>query len=393
MNAIYDFLYDNGFMPHGYCLLWDEKLVFAHVFSDATIALAYFSLPVFLYVLIRRRDDLQFNWLIGMFAAFILMCGITHLFNIWTLWVPSYGVQGVLKLVTAIVSIATAIVAWPLLSRILAIPSSEMLRTANEALRKQTGALSGALGQIQEKADALEKSEADLSRSNEALDSFAYIASHDLKAPLRAIDNLSQWIEEDLEDRLDGETRKNMTLLRGRVARMNSMLDDLLAYSRIGRSETEIRAIECENFVRETFDLVDAGNRFALRIEGDLPAFETAVAPLRLVLTNLFSNAIKHHNGDRGVITVAARPNGPVIEFTVSDDGPGIDKEHHERVFEMFQTLAPRDEVEGTGIGLAAVKKTIENLGGTISLESGTDEPGLTVRFTWPASMQRKEAA
>jgi signal transduction histidine kinase len=227
----------------------------------------------------------------------------------------------------------------------------------------------------------------DLLRSNEELEQFAYVASHDLKAPLRGIENLVSWIEEDLESSLTSDTRTNMDLLKSRVRRLESLLDDLLAYSRAGRGDTASDLVDTKELIGELALLASPPQGFSIVRGETLPTFETARAPLTQVVQNLISNAIKHHDRPaNGHVWIEALTLPHAVEFTVTDDGPGIPERFRERVFGMFQTLKPRDEVEGSGMGLAIVKKLIEIQGGKIWLTEGQAGQGLSVHFTWPHS-------
>lgn len=222
-----------------------------------------------------------------------------------------------------------------------------------------------------------------LTAANRDLDSFAYAASHDLKAPMRAIDNLSQWLVEDLGDiDLPEKSRDHLATLRTRAQRMEMLLDDLLKYSRIGREEFEAESIDTGELVNEAFSLVAPAGGFQLETK-NLPQLHTIRPPLELCLRNLIDNAIKHHDRNDGIITVAAVDQDEFYEFRVIDDGPGIAPEFHEQIFGMFRSLKPRDVVEGSGIGLAMLKKTIEHYGGTFHVESSVGK-GSTFAFTWP---------
>ena len=230
----------------------------------------------------------------------------------------------------------------------------------------------------------------ELRRSNEELEQFAYVASHDLKAPLRGIENLVGWIEEDLEGVLTGDTRTNMDLLKTRVRRLESLLDDLLAYSRAGRAEGGVVEVDTRALVEELAVLVSPPAGFEVTGAAGLPTLQAMRAPLTQVLQNLINNAIKHHdNPAAGHIRVDAAPStGGFVEFTVTDDGPGIPEQFRERVFGMFQTLRPRDQVEGSGMGLAIVRKLVERQGGTVWLAPGEGGRGVSAHFTWPRSAQ-----
>ncbi len=225
----------------------------------------------------------------------------------------------------------------------------------------------------------------ELKRSNTELEQFAYVASHDLRAPLRGIDNLASWIESDLAEAMNDESRENMMLLRGRISRLETLLDDLLAFSRVGRSDEKIELVDVKSAVAEEFDLVLQGKDFTLVLEGDFPDFETAKTPLCQVLRNLMSNAIKHHDHDRGRITVSVSEREDRYLFSVKDDGPGIDPEFHERIFGVFQTLRGRDQVEGSGMGLAIVQKQLLVAGSSVEILSNPEqERGARFIFDWP---------
>ena len=226
---------------------------------------------------------------------------------------------------------------------------------------------------------------AELERSNRELDHFAYVASHDLKAPLRAIDNLSKWIESDAAALLPPDSQEHLAKLRGRVHRMERLLDDLLAYSRAGRVQHAPEKVATGDLVRSIFDLLAPPPEFQLIVEEPLPTLITQRVPLETVLRNLMGNAIKHHQRKDGCIRVTAKDMLNWVEFSVADDGPGIAPGFHERIFDLFQTLQPRDQVEGSGMGLAIVKKTVESVGGHTAVDSAAGK-GAVFRFTWPKS-------
>ncbi|MBI1373096.1 MAG: PAS domain S-box protein [Phycisphaera sp.] len=221
-----------------------------------------------------------------------------------------------------------------------------------------------------------------LTRSNEELDRFAYIASHDLKAPLRAIDSLSQWIAEDMGESMSDTNREQMTLLRERVARMEKLLDDLLAYSRVGRQDG-FAVVDTKQLVQDVVALLGLPESFVVAPSDDLPVFYAAATPLEQVMRNLIGNAYKHRDRQDVRVDITAEDLGTRYAFTVADNGAGIDPRFHKKAFAMFQTLNPRDEVEGSGMGLALVKKIVETYGGSISLTSDVGS-GAAFRFTWP---------
>lgn len=227
----------------------------------------------------------------------------------------------------------------------------------------------------------------DLNRSNEELDNFAYSASHDLKAPLRGIRNLSTWISADVKDIASEETMENLSLLHNRVERLDALLDSLLQYSRIGRIRGTPQNINVPHLVKEISDYVAQRPGFRVIYDGDPIVIYTYKAPLQQILQNLIENSLKHHDRDNGTITVTASDRGNFIDFQIMDDGPGIPSEFHERIFQMFRTLKPRDEIEGSGMGLAIVKKSVEANGGMISVKSFYPHRGSTFIFTWQKSI------
>ena len=229
----------------------------------------------------------------------------------------------------------------------------------------------------------LARAHRELERSNQELDQFAYIASHDLKAPLRVIDNTARWLEQDLDPYLDDDTRESMQLLRSRIKRMEQLLNDLLQHSRIGREKVSTKVANGRAIMNDVIELAAIPDTFTIDIDPAFDNLELQVMPLQTVLLNLVRNAVKHHDRAEGHISVSVEDEGAMLAFTVTDDGPGIDPQYHEKAFQMFQTLKPRDQVEGSGIGLAVVKKTVELAGGTICLCS-RDDRGCCFRFTWP---------
>ncbi|QRR03289.1 sensor histidine kinase [Dyadobacter sandarakinus] len=226
----------------------------------------------------------------------------------------------------------------------------------------------------------------DLEKINAELDQFAYVVSHDLKAPLRAINNLSEWIEEDISHLLEGETRDQFRLLRGRVYRMEAFINGILSYSRAGRIKTTKEKILVRSVVDDLCETFSTKQALAFTVEGD-PELEIISEKITLIqiLQNLISNGIKYNDKEEVKIAVGWTARGNWLEFYVSDNGPGISKEYHDRIFVIFQTLQARDEMESTGVGLAIVKKIVDEKGGTIRIESEMGK-GTTFFFTWPVN-------
>jgi PAS domain S-box-containing protein len=224
---------------------------------------------------------------------------------------------------------------------------------------------------------------ADLESANEELRSFAYVVSHDLKAPLRAIGALADWLSTDYLDKFDDEGREHMRLLVSRVHRMGNLIDGILQYSRVGRvRETPIK-LEIDEILRDVIDFIAPPSNVTITVEDALPSIVTEPTRIQQIFQNLLSNAIKYMDKPRCEIRIGCKAEGEYWRFSVSDNGPGIESRHFEKIFQLFQTLAPRDRVESTGVGLTLVKKIVEMYGGSIWVES-TPGQGTTFFFTLP---------
>lgn len=366
-------LFGNGFMPHGACYLWRPGLLSMHVGSDLLIALSYFSIPVFLFYLLRRRPALELGWALWLFGSFILLCGVTHVFGIWTVWDPRYYLEGGIKTVTAVVSALTAASLWIKLDAFLAIPSPAELAQKNEQLERE----------IRQRA----KAEAELRRSNLELESFAYVASHDLQEPLRVVGGYTRLLAKRYKGRLDSDADEFIAYAEDGVARMQGMISDLLELSRIGTGEIEKAPVYTEKVMEE----VEA--TLAAPIEstgasigyGSLPTVEGDAMQISRLFGNLVGNAIKFHRpGEPPKVDISARRGDGEWLFSIADNGIGIAPEDAEEVFEIFRRLNSSAEYEGTGIGLTVCRRIVERHGGRLWFESEPGE-GAVFHFTLPA--------
>lgn len=236
---------------------------------------------------------------------------------------------------------------------------------------------------LQQKIEELAKTTQQLTKRNQELDQFTYVASHDLKAPLRAIAHISQWLEEDLAGYLTPENQRQLKILRGRVERMESLINGLLEYSRIGRVQYPVEEVEIELLIKQVIHSLAIPASFHIEIQSQIPIFQTKKVPLFQVLRKIIDNAIKHHDREDGKINVCVRDTGDFWEFSIRDDGIGIAPEYHQKIFTIFQTLEPRDKKENTGVGLSIVKKIVDLEGGEIQIKSQLGL-GTEVIFTWP---------
>lgn len=232
----------------------------------------------------------------------------------------------------------------------------------------------------------VEERTAELSQINRELDEFAYIAAHDLKAPLRAIENLASWIQQDAGADLPPASQEHLTKLKARIERMSHLLEDLMAYSRAGRVRHPLERIDIHLLTLDIVEMLNPPDGFRITVGESIPVFVAERVPLEMALRNLLENAIKHHpTPATGEAVVAVSATERWLEFSVTDNGAGIDPRFHKRIFEIFQILKPRDQLDGSGVGLTVVKKLVEMRGGAIQVESEVGQ-GATFRFTWPKS-------
>jgi signal transduction histidine kinase len=242
--------------------------------------------------------------------------------------------------------------------------------------------------EAERKAEELARLSAELARSNQDLDQFAYVASHDLKAPLRGIANLTEWIEEDLGDKVTGESREHMELLKGRVHRMEALIDGILTYSRAGRVHEEPTDVNVGELLAECIELLDPPAETTVEVGPGMPVLRTERVPLQQVFMNLIGNAIKYNRRPGARVEISVEATDDEYRFSVADNGPGIEARYRERIWQIFQTLAPRDQVEGTGIGLSVVRRIVESRGGRTWLDSEVGQ-GTTFHFSWPIQPSR----
>ena len=257
------------------------------------------------------------------------------------------------------------------------------LKTNIDELTTQRALLSSLMKEADAAKVLAELRSVDLARSNKDLDEFAYVASHDLKAPLRGIDQLATWVVEDLEEGNLEEIPAHLKMMRNRIKRLETLLNDLLTYSRANRQQNSISEIDSKVVINDLFSLVAPLEGFTLTIKDNLPRFSTYRAPFEQVVRNLLSNAIKHHDKEQGHIQIGCTEKDEFYVFSIEDDGPGISPNYHEDIFKMFKTLRPRDETEGSGMGLALIKKIVEHYSGEVIVKSVLGQ-GCTFYFSWP---------
>jgi signal transduction histidine kinase len=395
--SILDWLLDpTGLTAHGFCLSWAPGLVALHAGADAVIGLAYFSIPLALFAFVRRRRDLKFRGTVYLFIAFILACGATHLLSILTLWVPVYGIEGLVKALTAVLSVVTAMALWPLLPLALALPTPTELRTANERLAamvadlelrvaERTEALEAANRELHAIVEQREKLIEELTTSNVERDQFVHAASHDLREPLRMASAFSALLSDGYAERLDHRGKDFLANVIQATGHMNLLLDDLVSFARLGADAEKASWFSTEDVFEQVLVMVgDEARAVGARIERTSALPRLFANPIRFhrLMQNLIGNALKYvPAGVSPLVQVSAERTGGFWTFSVKDNGIGIDPRFFQRIFEPFKRLHAKSDYPGTGLGLAICRKIVEGFGGRISVCSEEGQ-GSTFSFT-----------
>lgn len=501
MEFLGEFFKSESFMPHGHCYLWRSDILWLNAGSDALIAVAYFVIPGFLIYFVKRRKDMQFNWIFVMFALFIMACGTSHIAEIWTIWKPDYAIQGTIKLFTACVSIATAGALWPLMPRALAWANPEkleermrdmderalvddVLKRNEERFRRVIEAAPNGLLMVDRNGkvvlcntefeslfgyrreeivgremeflvperfrpnhashrrgffqspttrqmgvgrdlyglrkdgtefpveiglnpmvtdegafvlasivditkrkvleDRLRESAARLQQKSQEMEQFVYTVSHDLKSPLVTSSGFLGLLKEDLAAQRYDHLEDSMMRLARANDRMNQLINDLLQLSRVGRIKLEVETVDVRALVNSVIENLSSQiqeKAVAMRIEGLFPPIRGDYKRIYQVFENLIINALKYGAANSNpTLTIGTDAPGTEseneIRFYVRDNGIGIAKEYHKKIFGLFQRL--ENDGRGTGVGLAIVSRVMQLHGGRAWVES---EPGKGASF------------
>ena len=259
----------------------------------------------------------------------------------------------------------------------------------SDALGEETVSMAGSADHWQTRALESEREVLRLQHAVDDLKEFAYIASHDLRAPMRGIEQLAEWIEEDLAEGSSEETRDSLRMMRNRISRVNLMLADLLEFSRAGENLGEPCPAEIDSLCREIQGEVPGLDAFHLTFGDNLPVLDLPAKAPHRIYSHLLDNCVRHHDARTGHVHVDCDMNDEHCVLTVSDDGPGIPEQYHERIFRVFETLKRKDEAEGNGIGLALVRRLVHSLGGTVAVAPNRGPRGCTVAVTLPIDAVR----
>ncbi len=384
-EALQRILAERGMAPHGYCLLWDPTLIWMHVIADAMIGFSYFSIPIVLAAFLTRRRDVEYSWVVWMFAAFIVACGTTHFISIWTLWVPAYGIEGVVKLLTALVSVITAIALWPLLPRAVALPSPAQLGAVNSELRVRIAERDEALDALNRETAERLQAEAML-RQSQKMDAVGQLTggiAHDFNNMLAIVfgnvDRARRLAKDRnvvvmLDDALEGAQRAAL------------LVDQLLAFAR--KQPLQPARHDLNEIVRTMEEFLERALgdvRLELDLAPDLPIVEIDRNQAENAILNIAINA-RAAMPEGGVLSIATAQTARGIELTMTDDGCGMPADVLERVFEPFFTT--KAEGQGTGLGLSQVYGFVKQSGGDVHIQSSPRQ-GTAVTIVLPAARQQ----
>ncbi len=361
------------FLPHSFCYLLNQKLIWLHAVSDTLIAVAYLSIPITLVHFIRKRRDVPFHWIFMLFAAFIVACGGTHIMEVITLWTPVYWISGALKAVTAAVSVLTAVLLIRIVPQALDLPRPAELQKINLDLEKEIGERRQAEAQVRKLNADLMQYAADLSLTNEDLESFTYSVSHDLRAPLRHISGFAGILAEENRAALTPAAQEYLDRIQLGANRMGVLVDELLNLARVGRRALHLQVTGLDSLVRETIQMLEPdtkGRKITWEI-APLPFVECDPGLIRQVFQNLLSNALKYSRPRvEAVIAIGQMEVDGKAAIFVRDNGVGFSMEYAGKLFGVFQRLHRAEDFEGTGVGLAITQRIIKKHNGRIWAEA-----------------------
>jgi signal transduction histidine kinase len=373
---------ERGLAPHGYCLFWDPGLIWSHVVSDALIGLAYFSIPVVLAKLISKRRDIEFGWVVWLFAAFIMACGFTHFMSIFVFWVPAYGIQAVVKIITAAVSVATAVLLWPLLPKILAIPSPKQLQLANAQLLESISERDAALADLQREKAERERAEGMFRQAQkmEAIGQLTGGVAHDFNNLLTVVTgNLARALRIGSDD---DKVRQSLNDAKEGAERAAKLTQQLLAFAR--RQPLQPTREDLSSIIDDIASLLsrslDPHHQIDLDLASNLPPIMVDRSQTENAVLNLLINA-RDAMPDGGQVALKTFTDNDYVVLQVSDTGVGMDEATQSRAFEPFFTT--KGLGHGSGLGLSQVFGFVKQSGGDVSIESAPAS-GTTVVLKFP---------
>ena len=378
---------DGGYSPHGFCIAWNLPVLYTHIGADLLIAVSYFAIPAIILTFLRHRRDSRLHGPAMLFVVFIAACGVSHLLSIVTMFLPWYGLQGLVKLLTGLISFATAVALWKMLPDALRIPAPEELTQALNDKDHQVDQKEAAEAEMVRSQQALADKIVELEAANKELREFAYAASHDLKSPANT---LSLWLSEfarDTQGMLTPALDEELSDARQIVERMRQLVEDILAYSRIvGPQEVEPKPCNLQDITDAVLrDLASDLKAHAATVTvADMPTVQGHPPLISILLHNLVANAVKFRDPDRALeIAITAELQDGAAILSVADNGIGIAAHHHDRIFQLFNRLHHDSAYQGTGLGLALCRRAVAAHGGGIDVQSSVGE-GTTFIITLP---------
>lgn len=358
----------NGFIPHGHCYLWKPELVWLHILADGAIALSYYSIPILLIYFVSQRKDLPFDWIFLLFGAFIIACGTGHLMEIWTLWNPNYWVAGILKALTALISVYTAIGLGPLIPKALALPSPAQLEAANLALSNEIIERK----RIEQELRVAEELARD---ANRAKSEFLANMSHELRTPLNGILGYVQVLKKN--QALDNAQTQGLNVIQHCGEHLLTLINDVLDLAKIEARKMELNpsSFLLSPFIEGVSEICrvradQKGISFTCESSDiSLTTIWTDEKRLRQVLINLLGNAIKFT--ESGGVTLRVYSQAGKVRFEVEDTGVGIPSDQLDAIFLPFQQTGNLNRrAEGTGLGLTISQSWLSLMGSQMQVKS-----------------------
>jgi signal transduction histidine kinase len=417
----------DGFLPHGFCYLWNKPLLLTHLWSDLLIGISYVVISFVLALLVHRaRRDIPFSVVFVAFGLFIVTCGMTHFMEVWTLWRPVYWLSGGVKVVTAAASVATA-VAMPFMlpkvhstirdaklarEREVAAARTGALEESNAELTRLNASLHAALAEAEAERRAAEQARHAAEEANAARSSFLAVMSHELRTPLNAVIGYAELLNLGVTGPVTAAQAEQLGRIRGSASHLVGLIDQVLRFARLeaGRDEVRLEPFDAVAVARDAADMIaPLAAAKGLAFDVDVPDAPVAVRSdpqkLRQVLLNLLSNAAKYTpagqialvletSSGAGATPGDGRAADALVVFRVRDTGIGVAPEHHEHIFDPFWQVSPAltRTVGGTGLGLSVSRQLARLLGGDLTVESAPGA-GSTFVLTIPAVLPSSASA
>lgn len=322
-------------MPHGHCYFWQPGVLWSNVVGDALTVLSYYTIPFSLLYFADKRKDYRFNKILLLFGTFILLCGTTHLVAIFTIWIPAYRLEGLVKVLTGLVSTLTAVYLILIIPKALKIPSPTQLQEANEEMA-----------------------------------SFSYSVAHDLRSPIRHIQGFATILQEKTGGKLSEQEQTFLQNITSIAAETGTRIDEMLKYLQLEKQDIQTTEVDVDQLVRNImthYDTLRSAEKSPILWEIDqLPPCWADPAMMTTVFQNLIDNAVKFTSKvDQPRITIRGKVKERFVEYEIKDNGVGFDMQFQAKLFQPFTRLH-NEPYPGYGIGLANVHGIIRRKGGKI---------------------------